>query len=102
LNVLNEARSAPGDLQQYQEGVELLYRQVLDALSRTGATPIKAEGTQFDPHLHEALSREETPDCQEGTVVKELRRGYLFRDKLLRPSQVVVAVYPQGKDQSSQ
>jgi molecular chaperone GrpE len=102
LNVLNEARSAPGDLQQYQEGVELLYRQVLDALGRTGATPIKAEGTQFDPHLHEALSREETPDCQEGTVVKELRRGYLFRDKLLRPSQVVVAVYPQGKDQSSQ
>lgn len=101
LRILNEARSAPGNLQQYQDGVELLYRQVFDALSRAGVIPIKTEGKQFDPHLHEALSREETPDFEEGTVVKELRRGYLFKDRLLRPAQVIVAVHPQGKDQTS-
>ncbi len=101
LNSLNEGRSVTGSLQQYQEGVELLYRQVFDALSRVGVAPIKAEGKQFDPHMHEALSRQETPDFEEGTVIKELRRGYLFKDKLLRPAQVIVAVHPQGKDQTS-
>jgi molecular chaperone GrpE len=102
LKILSQARSAPSSLQQYQEGVELLYKQVLDALNRTGVVPMKAEGKQFDPHLHEALSREETPDFEEGTIIKELSRGYLFRDRLLRPAQVVVAIRPQGKDQTPQ
>jgi molecular chaperone GrpE len=100
LKILKEARSAPRDLDQYQEGVELLYKQMLDALSRAGAVPINAEGKQFDPHLHEALSREETSDSEEGTVLRELRRGYLFRDRLLRPAQVIVAVRPQEKGQT--
>lgn len=82
-------------LQQYREGVELLYRQVIDAFSRTGAVPIESEGKPFDPHLHEALSREETSDFEEGVVARELRRGYMFKDKLLRPAQVMVAVHPQ-------
>ncbi len=102
LGMLKETQSASMDVKQYQEGVELLYRQVLDALSRTGAIPIQVEGKQFDPHLHEALIREESSDAEEGTVVKELRRGYLFKDKLLRPAQVVVAVKPQEKGQTPQ
>jgi molecular chaperone GrpE len=100
LKTLNEARSAPGSLQQFQDGVELLYKQVLDALGRTGVTPMKTEGKRFDPHLHEALSREEASEFEEGMVVKELRRGYLFKDKLLRPAQVVVSI--KGKDRTSQ
>jgi molecular chaperone GrpE len=98
LRILGEDQSAPANLQQFQEGVELLYRQVLDALSRIGVVPIKTEGQKFDPHLHEALSREEAQDSEEGVILKELRRGYTYRDKLLRPAQVVVAVHPQGKD----
>jgi molecular chaperone GrpE len=105
MNMLEENKGAPDNLQQhlqqYQEGVELLYRQVLDALSRTGAVAMKTEGMPFDPHLHEALSREETSDFEEGTIIKELRRGYLFKEKLLRPAQVIVAVHPQEKDQTS-
>jgi molecular chaperone GrpE len=85
-------------LQQYREGVELLYRQVLDSFSRTGAVPIESEGKPFDPHLHEALSREETIEFEEGVVSKELRRGYMFKDKLLRPAQVIVAVHPQSQN----
>lgn len=100
LKIFEEDRSAPGTLQQYHEGVELMYRQVLDALNRSGAVAMKAEGEPFDPHLHEALSREVTPDFDEGTIVRELRRGYLFKDKLLRPAQVIVAVRPQGKGQT--
>ena len=98
LKMLDDDQNAPDSLQQYQQGVELLYRQVLDALNRTGAEAMDTEGKPFDPHQHEALSREETLDFDEGTITKELRRGYLLKEKLLRPAQVVVAVRPQGKD----
>jgi molecular chaperone GrpE len=102
LKIFDEDRNAPGSLQQYQEGVELLYRQVLDALSRAGAIAMEAEGKPFDPHRHEALSQEENSDFENGTVVRELRRGYLLRDKLLRPAQVIVAVHPQEDNQIPQ
>ena len=96
LTMLDQDRNASDGLEQYRQGVELLYKQMLDALSRTGVEVIEAEGTLFDPHQHEALSREETPDFEEGTIIKELRRGYFLKEKLLRPAQVIVAVRPQG------
>ncbi len=102
LKIFREEEGAAAGLQHYQEGVELLYRQVLDTLNRAGVVAVEAEGKQFDPHLHEALSRQETSDFKEGTIIKELQRGYLFKDKLLRPSQVVVAAHPQGKDQANE
>jgi molecular chaperone GrpE (heat shock protein) len=46
------------------------------------------------------LSRETTSDFEEGAVIRELRRGYLFKDRLLRPAQVIVAVHPQEKGQA--
>jgi molecular chaperone GrpE len=98
LKSFSDAQTNSVGLQQYQEGVELLYKQVLDAIARTGVVPMETEGKPFDPHLHEALSREETSDLEENTVVRELRRGYLFREKLLRPAQVIVAVHPLGKN----
>ncbi len=101
LKMLSDGQNTPDSLQQYQQGVELLYKQILDALSRSGAEAMETVGKPFDPHRHEALSREETPDFQEGTITKELRRGYLLKEKLLRPAQVVVAAKPQGKDQAS-
>jgi molecular chaperone GrpE len=94
LKSFSDAHSPSIGLQKYQEGVELLYKQVLDTMSRTGVVRMETEGKPFDPHLHEALSREETLDLDENTVVRELRRGYLLKDKLLRPAQVIVAVHP--------
>jgi molecular chaperone GrpE len=96
LKFFEKGQDSTDALQQYREGVELLYRQVLDSFSRTGAVPIESEGKPFDPHLHEALSREETTEFEEGVVSRELRRGYMFKDKLLRPAQVIVAVSPQA------
>jgi molecular chaperone GrpE len=84
-----------GLAKQYRQGVELLCRQVLDTLALAGVKPIETEGKPFDPYLHEALSREETSEFDEGIVVSEFRRGYMFRDSLLRPSQVIVAVQPK-------
>jgi molecular chaperone GrpE len=82
-------------LGQYREGVELLYKQLSNTLNRLGVVPVEARGEEFDPHLHEALSREETSEFEENVVTKELRRGYLYQDRLLRPSQVIVAIRPQ-------
>jgi molecular chaperone GrpE len=98
LKSLSESRDETPNLQQFQQGVELLYKQLLDTLARLGVKAIEAEGKPFDPHLHEALSREETSGAEEDTVVKELRRGYMYKDRLLRPAQVIVAVHPQGKE----
>jgi molecular chaperone GrpE len=98
LKIFAESQNASGQLQQYQDGVELLYRQMIDALGRTGVVAMQTEGKIFDPHQHDALSSEETPDIDEGIIVRELRRGYLFKDKLLRPAQVIVSVHPKGKE----
>ncbi len=89
-----------GNLQQFKQGVELLYKQLLDTLGRTGVVPMEVEGKTFNPHLHEALSREENAEVKEDTIVKELRRGYLFRDRLLRPAQVIVAVLPKENNKN--
>jgi molecular chaperone GrpE len=97
---IGDPQSKPEGLARYHEGVELLYKQLLDSLSRVGAVPMQAKGKPFDPHLHEALSREETTEFEENTITEELRRGYFLKDKLLRAAQVKVAVHPQKKDKA--
>ena len=92
LQSMDQGQGVPSELGQYHEGVELLYKQLLDTLIRVGVVPIESEGKPFDPHLHEALSRKEDSNYEEDTVVQELRRGYLFKERLLRPAQVIVAV----------
>ncbi len=99
LRSLAEAKNGSGNLKPFQQGVELLYKQLLDTLERTGVVSLEVEGKAFDPRLHEAVSREETAEVKEDTIVRELRKGYLFRDKLLRPAQVIVSVHPQEDDQ---
>lgn len=85
-------------LEQYREGVRLLYRQLNAVLGRLGVVPLEAQGQEFDPHLHEAVTREESFEHEENTVLLELRRGYLFNDRLLRPAQVKVSTRPRPKD----
>ena len=95
LKYFSETDVAAGSIEKYREGVELLCRQALDTLTLSGLTPIETEGKPFDPRIHEALSSEETSEAPEGTILNELRRGYMFKDSLLRPSQVIVAVQPK-------
>jgi molecular chaperone GrpE len=101
LKSLAEASDVPAPLRRYQDGVELLHKQLLGILSGMGVVPLETDGKKFDPHLHDALSREEADDLEEGTIVKELRRGYKYKDKLLRPAQVIVAVNSQRKSKES-
>ena len=101
LQSMEDGENDASELDQYKEGVELLYKQLLDTLSRTGVVPIESVGKPFDPHLHEALSRKEDPDYEVDTVIQEMRRGYHFKDRLLRPAQVIVAVKPEAKGEES-
>jgi molecular chaperone GrpE len=75
----------------YRRGVEIIHRQLLDLLRRRGVKPIDAIGADFDPHLHQAVSHEESPEHRRGEIVEEYRRGYMLGDRLLRPAMVKVA-----------
>lgn len=74
----------------YRKGVELIHRQLQEILRRRGVTPVEALGVEFDPHYHQAVSYEPS-DRPEGEIIEEFRRGYMLRDRLLRPSMVKVA-----------
>jgi molecular chaperone GrpE len=88
------ADRSPGADGGFRAGVELIHREFLKALERVGVRPFSAVGQAFDPQRHEAVARTERTDVADQTVVEETLRGYLFRDRVLRPAQVVVAVQP--------
>jgi molecular chaperone GrpE len=72
-----------------------VYKQLVDSLKRIGVSPMRAEGQQFDPNLHEAVMRQLTEEHPEGTVIEELQRGYYLGDRILRHSLVKVAAPPE-------
>lgn len=72
-----------------------VYKQLVEALKKIGVSPMRSEGKEFDPNLHEAVMRESTPDQPEGTVLEELVRGYLLGDRVLRHAMVKVAAAPE-------
>lgn len=82
-----------------------IYKQLVDCLKRIGVSPMRAEGQEFDPMLHEAVMREPTEEHPDGTVIEELQRGYLLGERVLRHAMVRVAVAPDPvstSDESSE
>lgn len=77
---------------EFQKGVELIHKLFLDILGRWEVRSESAVGQEFDPNRHEALSRVAVDDAKPGTVVNEFKRAYWYKDKLLRPGSVVVAM----------
>lgn len=88
------AVKAGGSAEQLRTGVELILKQMEDALRGLNVTPVETVGAQFDPHVHEALGSVETAEHPDHSVLEEIRRGYKLRDKLLRPALVKIAVNP--------
>jgi molecular chaperone GrpE len=86
-----QVKSEPAD---FRSGVELIYKQLQDALAKIGVKAIPAKGEQFDPHVHEAIEMVETSDAADHEVIEELQRGYKIKDRLLRPAMVKVAKNP--------
>jgi molecular chaperone GrpE len=75
----------------YRAGIELIHKQLLDILRKKGVTQIESLGTDFDPHIHQAVTQEVSDAHREGEVMQELARGYKLGDRLLRPAMVKVA-----------
>ena len=68
-----------------------VYKQLADGLKRIGVSPMRPEGQEFDPNLHEAVMREPTDEYPEGAVIEQLVRGYFIGDRVLRHALVKVA-----------
>jgi molecular chaperone GrpE len=81
-----------------KEGMELIYKQMMDTLQSLGLEPISALGEQFDPNIHQAVAREDTTEYKNNEVIEEMQKGYIFRDKLLRPAIVKVAIHSEEQE----
>ena len=93
IDNLELALEAPvgSDAEVYRKGVELIHRQMMEALRKRGVAPIQTVGADFDPRFHQAMAHEVSPEHREGEVMEELRRGYMLGDRLLRAAMVKVA-----------
>jgi molecular chaperone GrpE len=94
LDSFERALHAKSEAAEFRSGVELIYKQLQDALAKLGVQPIPAEGEPFNPHYHEAIEMVETADAPDHQVLEELQRGYKFKERLLRPAMVKVARNP--------
>ncbi|WP_099352211.1 nucleotide exchange factor GrpE [Fredinandcohnia onubensis] len=72
------------------QGVEMVYRSIIDALKKEGVEAIEAVGTQFDPNVHQAVMQVSEPDTESNVVLEEFQKGYKLKDRVLRPSMVKV------------
>ena len=88
--------------QSLAKGVELTLKDFKSVLEKYGVTPIEAKDKPFDPSVHHAISQKETDEVEENIVVKEHRKGYMLKDRLLRASLVEVSKKPsKAKDTES-
>src|SRR5213595_2724452 len=78
-----------GEHSPIYSGMNMVLKQLTDFLADNGLQPIDAVGKQFDPNLHEAIGHEPSDEVPEGRVIRQTRRGYRLKDRLLRPAAVV-------------
>jgi len=79
------------------QGLGMVRKQLEDFLRDHGVETLDAEGKPFDPNLHEAVAQEDSPEIPEGHVIRQLRRGFKLKDRLIRPATVVVSKGPSAE-----
>lgn len=92
-DILRALNAAPVDGQagNWAQGIELIARKLQNILEAEGIQRIPAEGAQFDPRKHEAVTYEESPDHQSGQIIEVIKQGYTIGDRVIRPALVRVA-----------
>jgi molecular chaperone GrpE len=85
------AARGEGEQSPVYSGMSLVLKQMNDFLTENGLQPIEAVGQKFDPNLHDAIAHEPSDSVPENHIIRQTRRGYRFKDRLLRPSSVVVS-----------
>lgn len=96
-----KAAETAADAKSIVLGLQMVKTQLERLLKDSGVTEVEAMGKIFDPHVHEAVSREASAELPEGTVIALRRKGYRLRDRLLRPASVVVAHHPAEPEPSA-
>lgn len=74
----------------FADGMNMIYRQLMNELEQVGVAPIEAVGKEFDPEYHNAVMQVENDELESGTVAQELQKGYTYRDSVVRHSMVAV------------
>ncbi len=75
----------------FREGVELIFRHLMDVLEKAGVRPVETEGVGFDPNVHEAVGSVPSDEHEPDEIVQVMQKGYTLGERLLRPSRVIVA-----------
>ncbi|MDQ7838556.1 MAG: nucleotide exchange factor GrpE [Thermodesulfobacteriota bacterium] len=88
------AKNDDTDKQALLAGVEMVLREFMNAMEKFGLKAVDACGQVFDPQYHEAVMVEENDSVEDNTILNELQKGYIFKDRLLRPAMVVVSRRP--------
>ena len=91
LAMLQVERSESDEVQNMKEGLLMIQKQLQQFLEKAGVQRIDAMNQPFDPNLHQAVSKEASPDLPENTVVQEMQPGYQLNERVIRPSMVVVS-----------
>ncbi len=102
-NLERALRTSEGSEDPLRQGVVMIRQQLLDVLIETGLQPLETKGKRFDPHLHEAVEVVDAAGIEQGVILEEMRRGYVFKDKLIRAAMVRVSSgrEPKGGDVGS-
>ncbi len=79
------------DIKKFVEGIKLIEEQLFKVLGKYGVEPIETVGKEFDPNLHEAVMEEENNEKPHHTIIEEFQRGFLLKERVIRPSKVKVS-----------
>jgi molecular chaperone GrpE len=92
-----QAAENAADAKSILLGMQMVKTQLQRFLADCGVTEVESIGKKFDPHLHDALSQQESTEHEDGTIIGQQRKGYKLKDRLLRPAAVIVTHKPAGK-----
>lgn len=85
------ASSANNDYESLAKGVDMIFRQLIQTLDQEGLKAMNVVGEPFNPEFHQAIMQVETEEYEEGVVVEEVQKGYMMKEKVLRPAMVKVS-----------
>ena len=90
-----DAAKTAADTASILQGMSMVQKQLQDFLKNNGLEEVQAEGEAFDPNKHDAVSQEFSADIPDGHVIRQVRKGYKIKDRLIRASSVIVSKGPQ-------
>ena len=91
LELALKNRPADDEGASWSNGIELIYQKLLTIMENEGVTPMQADGSFFDPNLHEAVTSEPSEEFDSGQIIEVLKQGYMLGERVLRPAMVRVA-----------